>query len=86
MKKLIRIQIITNIVFLLIAILFIIGKMTDIKYTYDDRIGNIDPYEVSNILYKNILLFGLLILVILIVNLVLSLIIARKAKGVISKS
>jgi len=86
MKKLIRIQIIINSILLPITILLISGKLTDVKYTYDDRLGNVDPYEVSNILYKNLMIFGGLILFILITNLALSLIISRKTKDSISKT
>ena len=79
MKKTVIVQITLNIVFALITVLFILGKMVDVKYTFDDSIST-STYSISEELYSCIFRFSILIFLIILSNTICCIIIFKDIK------
>lgn len=77
MKKVIRIQIIINVIFLIITLMVILGSLVNVKYNYDDPVNG--SIRNSQDLYDLIDKFGLMILIYLSVNIVYNIIALNKS-------
>ena len=77
MKKIISIQIVSNVILLAIFCLFLIGKMVDIKFTYDDSQSQC-ANEIGKNLYDNLLKSGIVCFITISVNIIFSYWILKK--------